>query len=207
MDLLKCIVVLLAVVLVGCAYNVKMDPNIDPTANIANSINLKVGLFIPEETKGFEVSDRVNLDKYTFQVGEALESIVTKSARRVFAHVEILESYPTQQMISQRNLDLVAIAKVTSGKVSLNLDQGLFQNDAEGSTSLSVQVVFYDREMLQLTTIIASGMGIGSEGLLFSTGEKEYSASVESALRNLGDDMVHQMNGNYDIRKKAEGLR
>ena len=49
-------------------------------------------------------------------------------------------------------------------------------------------------------------MGIGSEGLGFGTGKKEYSASVESALRNLGDDMVHQINGNYDIRKKAEKL-
>ena len=207
MDLLKYAVILLAVILIGCAYSVKMDPNIEPTANIANSINLKVGLFIPEETRSFEVGDRVNLNKYTFQAGEALESIITKSASRVFAHVEILESHPTQQMISQRKLDIVTIAKVTSGKVSLNLDQGFFQNDAEGSTSLSVQLVFYDREMIQLTTVIASGMGIGSEGLLFTTGEKEYSASVESALRNLGDDMVHQINGNYDIRKKAEGLR
>ena len=60
--------------------------------------------------------------------------------------------------------------------------------------------------MLQFTAVMASGMGIGSEGLGFGTGEKEYSASVESALRNLGDDMVHQINGNYDIRKKAEKL-
>lgn len=109
-------------------------------------------------------------------------------------------------MISQRNLDIVVIAKVTSGKVSLNLKQGFFQNSAEGSTALSVQLVFYDHEMLQLTTVVGSGMGIGSEGLTFSTGKKEYSASLESALRNLGDDMVHQINGNYDIRKKAEGM-
>lgn len=207
MNLSKYIAILVIMIFTGCAYNVKMDPNIDPTASIANSIKLKAGLFIPEETRGLEVSDSVNLNKYTFQVGEALESIITRSASRVFVHVEVLESYPTQYMISQRNLDIVVIAKVTSGKVSLNLDQGFFQNSAEGSTSLSVQLVFYDHEMLQLTTVMASGMGIGSEGLAFSTGQKEYSASVESALRNLGDDMVHQINGNYDIRKKAEGLK
>ncbi len=207
MKLLKYEVILLTVFLAGCAYNVKMDPNIAPTANIADSINLRVGFFIPEETKGFTVSDSVKLNKYTFQVGEAIESIIIKSANRVFSHVETLDAHPTQQMISQRKLDLAIIAKVTSGKVSLNVDEGFLQNSAEGSTTLSVQLVFYDDEMLQFTTVMASGMGIGSEGLMLSTGEKEFAASVESALRNLGDDMVHQINGNYDIRKKAEALK
>ena len=127
MNLLKYVIGLLAIVLVGCSYSVKMDPNIDPTANIANPINLKVGLFIPEETRGLTISDRANLDKYTFHIGEAVESIITKSTRRVFAYVEVLESYPTQQMISERKLDLVVLAKVTSGKVSLNLEQGFFK--------------------------------------------------------------------------------
>ena len=207
MKLLKYEVILLTVFLAGCAYNVKMDPNIGPTANIADSINLRVGFFIPEETKGFTVSDSVKLNKYTFQVGEVLESIIIKSANRVFSHVETLDSHPTQQMILQRKLDLAIIAKVTSGKVSLNVEQGFLQESAKGSTALSVQLVFYDDEMLQFTTVMASGMGIGSEGLMFSTGEKEFAASVESALRNLGDDMVHQINGNYDIRKKAEDLK
>ena len=58
--------------------------------------------------------------------------------------------------------------------------------------------------MLQFTLVAATGMGLGSEGMFLSTGKKEYSASVESALRNLGDAIVHQIYGNYDIRKKAE---
>ena len=204
MNLLKYTIGLLALIFVGCSYSVKMNPNIDPTANIANPINLKVGLFIPEETRTLTMSDKVGINKYTFHVGEAVESILMKSTRRVFSNVEVLEAYPTQQMIVERKLDLTVLAKVTSGKVSLNMEQGFFQADAEGTTSISVQLTAYDQEMLQVAVVTASGMGLGSEGLFMTTGKEEYSASVESALRNLGDDIVHQIYGNYDIRKKAE---
>ena len=205
---IKTIIVILAVLtlmITGCSYNIRMDPNIEPSANIANAINLRVGIFIPEETKRFKISDTVHtFYKYTFYVGEALESLIIKASKRVFTHVEVLESYPTQQMIKQRNLDLAVIAKAISGKTALNYSQGFFQTTAEGSTALSAQLTFYDEQMLQLTLVIGSGMGIGSEGWGLSTGQKEYSVSVESALRNLADDLIHQMNGNYDIRKKAE---
>ncbi len=204
MNLLKYTVGLLALIFVGCSYSVKMNPNIDPTANIANPINLKVGLFIPEETRTLTMSDKVGINKYTFHVGEAVESILMKSTRRVFSNVEVLESYPTQQMIADRKLELAVLAKVTSGKVSLNMEQGFFQADAEGTTSISVQLTAYDQEMLQIALVTASGMGLGSEGLFMATGKEEYSASVESALRNLGDDIVHQIYGNYDIRKRTE---
>jgi len=193
------------VALVGCSYTVKLDPNIDPTANIANALPLRVGLFIPEETKTYVMSDRSDLDKYTFQVGEALESIITKSTQRVFKEVEILDANPTEQMIGDLALDYAIIAKVTSAKVALNSDEGFFQDSLEGSTQLSVQLSFLDPRLIQAASVLASGQGIGSKGRgAFSTGKSEYSASVESALRNLGDDLIHQMYGNYDIRKMAD---
>ena len=207
MNCLKCAIILFMIVLVGCAYNVRIDSNIDPTATIGNLVNLKVGLFTPEETKRFRISDKIKLNTYTFQVGEALESIITKSTGRVFVHTETLESYPTEQMISEKNLDLVVIPKVTAGNVSLNEKEGFLLNSAEGNTTLTVQLVFYDPELIQLTTIVTSGVGLGSEAIMFSAAEKQYAASVESALRNLADDMVHKINGNYDIRKKAEDMK
>ena len=205
MKLLKYLSVLLLLVIhMGCAYNIMMDPNIDPTANIANPIKLRVGVFVPEDTQRLEINDNIKAVKYNFYAGLALDSIMMKSTRRVFVHVERLESYPTQQQIDQSKLDLVAIAKVSSAKVSLNQKQGLFQNEAEGTTSLSVQMAFLDPKLIQLTTVTATGIGIDSKGLGLSTGKKEYSASVESALRNLGDDLINQINGNYDIRKFGE---
>ena len=140
---LNFIIVLLAIIICsGCAFNVQLDPNIDPTANIANSIDLKVGLFIPEDTKKSEISDNINLSKYNFYIGQALESIITKSHRRVFTHVEVLESYPTQQMINERKLDLAVIAKMTSGKVSLNLKQGFLQKRSGGKHDLICSMCF-----------------------------------------------------------------
>ena len=205
MKLLKYVSVLLLLVIhTGCAYNIMMDPNIDPTANIANPIKLRVGVFVPEDTQRLEINDNIKAVKYNFYAGLALDSIIMKSTRRVFVHVERLESYPTQQQIDQSKLDLVAIAKVSSAKVSLNQKQGLFQNEAEGTTSLSVQMAFLDPKLIQLTTVTATGIGMDSKGLGLSTGKKEYSASVESALRNLGDDLINQINGNYDIRKFGE---
>lgn len=205
--ILTILIIVLSSLFNGCAYNIKIDPNIEPSANIANPMPLKVGLFIPAETKGLTITDNVQLTKYTFQAGEAVESIITKSTNRAFSHVEVLETYPTQHMIVQRNLDLVIIAKVTSGKASLNWKRGFFQATAEGNVSLSVLLYFYDAKMLQITSVRGSGISIGSEEWgAFSTGEEEYSIPVESAIRNLGDDLVHQIYGNYDIRKISESV-
>ena len=65
--------------------------------------------------------------------------------------------------------------------------------------------MFYDAEMVQYASVMASGIGIASERIgFFSRGQREYAASVESAITNLSNDMVRQMHGNYDIRKMGE---
>ncbi len=190
----------------GCSYAVKLDPNIDPTANIANKVPVSVGLYVPEELKTFVIEDNADwAHKYSFNIGEATHSIVTKSVQRVFQKTEILDSYPTQQMIDERNLDIVAIPKITAAGVSLNRKEGFFQDSASGNTQVSVQMTFYNLEMVQVSAVQGSGMGVSSKGMgALTTGKSEYSTSVESALRNLGDDLVHQMYGNYDIRKLGE---
>ena len=46
---------------------------------------------------------------------------------------------------------------------------------------------------------------MGDEGIdLLSSGKSEFSVSVESAIRNLGNNLVQQIYRNYDIRKPAE---
>ena len=198
-------IVLSLLLFVGCAYNVKLDPDIDPTADIANPIHLRTGLFIPDEIKTLTISDRIEGDTYAFNIGEALESMIIKSTNRVFTYVDVLDTHPARNTINENNLDLVVIAKVTSAEVSLNKDVDFFQDIAKGSAQISMQMIFHEDEMLQLTAVMASGMGVGSEKIgMFSNGSREYSAAVESALRNLADDLIHQLHGNYDIRKKAE---
>ncbi len=89
--------------------------------------------------------------------------------------------------------------------ITLNREEGPFQDDARGNTSLSVELTFYDAEMILFTGIMASGVGIASERIgFFSQGQNEYTVSVENALSNLSNDMVRQMYGNYDIRKKGD---
>ena len=194
-----------AVLVAGCTHSIRMDPNIGPTASIARPVDLKVGLYIPEEVKGFVISDRPDLEKFVFEIGASLESIITKSANRVFSRVAMLDAQPTDDVIGERELDLVMIPRVTSAMMSLNKDEGPFQDDARGSTAITVELMFYDAEMIQLTAVMASGVGIASERIgFFSRGQREYAASVEDALNNLSNDMVRQMYGNYDIRKMGE---
>ena len=189
----------------GCAYRVNLNPNIAPTANIANPIPFKIGLFIPEETKSLTITDNASwTTKYTFEVGESLQSVIIQAVDRVFASYELLETYPASQTLVDRNLDLVALAKVTSAMATLHLEEGFLTSYAQGSTTISVQLTFYTPDMLQLASVMGSGMGLGSEGVGFSTGKKEFSKSVEIAIQNLGDDLIQQMYGNYDIRKMAE---
>ncbi len=206
MHKLKLAAGLAAVFLVaGCTHSIRMDPNIGPTASIARPVDLRVGLYIPEEVKGFVISDRPDLEKFVFEIGASLESIITKSANRVFSRVAMLNAQPTDDVIGERELDLVMIPRVTSAMMSLNKDEGPFQDDARGSTAITVELMFYDAEMIQLTAVMASGVGIASERIgFFSRGQREYAASVEDALNNLSNDMVRQMYGNYDIRKMGE---
>ena len=194
-----------AVLVTGCTHSIRMDPNIGPTASIARPVDLSVGLYIPEEVRGFVIADRPDLEKFVFEIGASLESIITKSANRVFSRVTMLDAQPTAEVIGERQLDLVMIPRVTSAMMSLNREEGPFQDDARGSTAVSVELTFYDAEMIQFTSVMASGVGITSERIgLFSRGQKEYAASVEDALNNLSNDLVRQMYGNYDIRKKGD---
>ena len=195
----------MALLVTGCTHSIRMNPNLGPTASIARPVDLRVGLYIPEEVRGFVITDRPDLEKYVFEIGASLESIVTKSANRVFSVVSILDAQPAGDVIGERRLDLVMIPRVTSAMVSLNREEGPFQDDARGSTAVSVEVMFYDAEMIQFTSVMASGVGITSERIgFFSRGQREYAASVEDALNNLSNDLVRQMYGNYDIRKKGE---
>ena len=188
-----CVRLIVFVLSQRCAYNVILDPNITPTVNIANRIDLKVGLLIPEEMKSFTLSDRPNfLAKYTIEIGTALENVVLRSS-------------PTQQMLIERQLALYIVPSVESGSTSLHEDEGLFRIDAKGSPTLSVQMQFYTDQMIQLALIGASGMGVASNSVqLFSLGKKEHSASVERAVHNLGNELVQKMYGNYDVRTFAE---
>ncbi len=206
MQVLKYAAVLATVILAtGCTHSISMDPNIGPTASIVRPVDLRVGLYIPAEVSGFVISDRPDLEKFVFEIGASLESIITKSANRVFSRVAMLDAQPAEDVISERQLDLVMIPRVTSAMMSLNKDEGPFQDDARGSTAITVELMFYDAEMIQFTTVMASGVGITSERIgFFSRGQREYAASVEDALNNLSNDIVRQMYGNYDIRKKGE---
>ena len=193
------------VLLTGCTHSIKLNPNIGPSANIARPVDLRVGVYIPVDVSEFVIDDRSDFDKYVFQIGESLESIITKSAHRVFSRVTIMDAQPTGEAIEENALDLVMIPRVTQAMVTLNMDEGLFQDDARGNTAITVELMFYDAEMIQYTSVLASGIGIASERIgFFSRGQREYAASVESAIANLSNDMVRQMYGNYDIRKMGD---
>lgn len=194
-----------AVLVTGCTHSIKLNPNVGPSANIARPVDLQVGVYIPVDVSQFVIDDRSDLDKYIFEIGESLESVITKSANRVFSRVTLLDAQPTGEVIKERELDLVMIPRVTAAMVTLNREEGLFQDDARGNTAITVELMFFDTEMIRYTTVIASGIGIASERIgFFSRGQKEYTASVEDAIVNLSNDLVRQMYGNYDIRKIGE---
>jgi len=193
-------------VFAACTHSVTVRPNLDVTATIANQLDLAVGLYIPPEVRGLSMQDDGNwANKYTFDVGEAVSSIIYKSLRRVFSYVELVEAYPTEQLLKERKLDLVAIARITEANVGLHIQEGFWSNDAKGNTQISSSLSFLDKDLIQFTGVQATGTGMAEEGIdLFSTGKSEFSVSVEAAIRNLGNNIVQQVYGNYDIRKLAD---
>jgi len=119
--------------------------------------------------------------------------------------VELTESYPTEQMIKDRSFDFVATARITEANVGLNVQEGFLSNDAAGNTQITASLAFFDPKLIQFTSVQATGTGMGDEGIdLLSSGKSEFTVSVENAIRNLGNSIVQQVYGNYDIRKKAD---
>jgi len=196
------------VVLASCSYDVRIRPNLDVTASIANPINMKVGLYMPPEIKGLTMGDRARWDlKYTFRIGEAVSSIVHKGFQRVFKTVQLVEEYPTEVMMSTSKMDLIAIINIPEANANLNIQEGFFSEDAAGNVQITANVSFFDSKLIQFTTVQATGTGMGKQGVdLFSTGQSEFSVPVENAIRNLGNNIVQQVYGNYDIRKMADKI-
>ena len=210
---MKSVIVFLAVLsfafINGCTHISTIRPNIDVTATVANPLDLRVGLFIPPEVKGLQMADRADWsDKYIFKIGDALSSVIYKALARVFRQVELLETYPTEVLIAERSLDFVSTVRITEANAALQATEGFFTVDATGNIQISANLTFADEKLIQFSSVQATGTGMGNTGVdLFSTGKSEFGAPVEVAIRNLGDNIVQQVYGNYDIRKRAENKR
>jgi hypothetical protein len=197
---------LILLTLNGCTHKVTIRPDLDVTASIANQMNFRVGLYIPPEVKFLVMSDQATpADKYTFDVGRSVTSIIQKSCTRIFSYCEMLEAYPTELMANERNLDFMIVAKITEANVGLNVQEGFFQNDAKGTSQITAALSFLEKNLVQFTSVTATGTGMGSESMgVFSSGKDEFVVPVEMAIRNLGNNIVQQIYSNYDIRKRAE---
>ena len=187
--------VILAFALAGCGDNAK-------------PIGLRVGLFVTEDG---ELSARLHSHSRGIKEGElrvldkALESTMTRALRRVFASVHVLESYPTQQMMDNRQLDLAVIADGIGAGGSFGYQGSKVWNRGQADHSLSVKLTFYNHDMKQVTSVKASGSGTAeSIGILFTPEKRALVKSVKAAIHNLGDDAAQQMYTNPDIRKIAK---
>lgn len=188
--------VILAFALAGCAESTK-------------PFDLRVGLFVADEVK---LSARLHNPcrgiKEEPGLDRDLESAITKAFRRLFTSVHVLESDPAQQMMDDKQLDLVVIAKLmgTGGTFGYQ-GEGLW-NRGESDHSMSVKLTFYTRDMKQVTSVEASGEGSAeSIGILSNAKNRALVKSVKYAIHDLGDDVVQQVYANPDIRKIAEQSR
>ena len=190
--------VILAFALAGCADSTK-------------PIDLRVGLFVAEEdqlsawlrddSNGIKEGELQGLDK-------ALESAMTKAFRRVFASVDALKTYPTREMADNNRLDFVIVAELMGSGSSFGYEsEGLWLR-GDSDYSMSVKLTFYTHDMNQVTSVEASGKGSSDSIGIFSTPEKRALVkSVKAAIRNLGDDIVHQVHVNPGIRNITEQSR
>ena len=174
----------------------------------AKSIDLRVGLFVAGED---QLSARLHHHSKSVKEGElrgldkALKSTMTKACRRVFASVDTLKTYPTQEMADNEELDLIVIAKLMGSGGSFGYQGSRGWNRGESDHSLSVQLTFYTREMKQVTSVKASGAGSAeSIGILFTAEKRALVKSVKAAIRNLGDDIAQQVQVNPGIRNMAK---
>ena len=188
--------VILAFVLAGCGDSTK-------------PIDLRVGLFVAEKVKlSVMLHNPCRGIKEDPGLDKDLESTMTTAFRRVFASVDVLESYPTPKLMDSMQLDLVVIAEVKGAGGTFGYQGAKIWNRGESDHSLSVKLSFYTHEMKQVTSVMASGSGTTeSIGILFTAEKRALVKSVKSAIRNLGDDVAQQVYVNPDIRKIAKQNR
>ena len=133
---------------------------------------------------------------------------MTKAFRRVFASVDALKTYPTREIADNNRQDFVIVAELMGSGSSFGYEsEGLWLR-GDSDYSMSVKLTFYTHDMNQVNSVEASGKGSSDSIGIFSTPEKRALVkSVKAAIRNLGDDIVHQVHVNRDIRDIAEQNR
>ena len=95
------LLIIVATVLIGCADN-------------SDRLDLRAGIFFAEDTQHltmrFEPNHYPVFDaKDDLQVGKDIVSTFSEATRRVFAFVEVLDSYPTKETIADRRLNVVLV--------------------------------------------------------------------------------------------------
>ena len=190
----------------GCTHEVTIRPDLEVTTPIASQLDFKVGLYIPPELKNLIMSDQAtSADKYVFNVGHSVSSIIQKACIRTFSYVEALEAYPTEALALEKNLDFFVLAKISEANVGLNVQEGFLQYNAKGTCQITAILVFLEKNLNQFASITSTGTGMRSEPMgTFSSGKDEFAVPVEIAIKNLGNNIVQQIYGNYDLRKRAE---
>ncbi len=173
------------------------------------SINLRVGLFVVDNVQLSALLHYPSRGtKEELELDNTLESAIAKAFRRVYSSVDILVSYPTQQTINSKQLDFVVIAEVLGGGGSVGHEGNQLWNRGEADHSLSVKLTFYTHEMKIISSVMASGVGSAeSLGFLFTAEKNAADNSIKAAIRNLGDDIVHQVHVDPDIRKISKQSR
>ena len=182
------LLIIVATVLIGCADN-------------SHRMDLKVGLFFAKNTKHLKVVH----SEGEVQVGEDVVSTLIRATQGIFTSVEELESDPTQEFIANGQLNLAVVVQLGAMHGGASYQGNGLLNQSEARRTISVELICYNPEMVEIAVIKASGRGNASaQGIVFSSERRARVKSAKSAIRNLGDDVARQMSTNPEIRKMAE---
>ena len=191
------LLITVATAVIGCADN-------------SDRMDLRVGLYFAEDTRSLIVPHNLRHNSlmnvnYELRAGKDIVSALARATRRVFAAIEVLDSYPTKESLADEQLNLAVIVKVIPRGGSFGSQRGCFQNSSDASNSLTAELTCFDSAMIEIAAITASGEGSASaQGILFDTKRRVFVKSVRAAIRNLGDDVALQMSSNPEILKLAE---
>lgn len=182
------LLIIVATVVIGCADN-------------SDRMDLKVGIFFAENTRNLTLAD----SEGDFQLGEDLVSTLTRATQDIFTSVEELESDSAQEFIANGQLNLAVVVQLGSMHGGGSYQGNGLLNQSEASRTISVELICYNPEMVEIAVIKASGRGSASaQGIIFSSEKSARVNSAKAAIRDLGSNVVLQMSSNPEIRKMAE---
>lgn len=189
------VLLLVVLILTGCAHNIQMNPNIQPNVYMINKKDARVGVVFTDKlsnhTQTVKPSTYVgSAHTYTFQVGPPLRSALLRSVEAIYDEVATVDN--TSNLV---DYDIGYKFDLENAQIDVTFQQGFLTVSSRGNVNLSVSLEKYGSDGLE-KRVVVSGSGFMSGGGDAFNANQQFAKAVEEAIKQLSENAANVMMAN-----------